>query len=272
MLIDLTLMAVLMTNPDAGQGGHVGIAYLTAEGKKLGAACLKGDGASCIQLGDDLIQREGFRGKALGAYEKACSVNAWRGCSKLGFRLIEVSREKSVVGRALTLFQRACDRGDALGCSNLATAYSDGEGVLKDKAKAAELFGKACTAGDMIACAILGSLVTQGDGMAADPTRGFELNQRACTGGAMLGCVNSGVSLLQGVNGKKDASTAAALFDRACKQEPCVDVSCSSACLQLGRLTVRGQGVKADAARGKELLIRACTAGLEGACAEAGQK
>src|SRR4051812_40820162 len=94
--------------------------------------CDKKPVEACLKAGDALIAQDGCREQALERYDVGCKRGSLRACSKLGFRIVEDSREPKDVKRAIELFTKACDGNDALGCSNLASFTWDGEGVKKD--------------------------------------------------------------------------------------------------------------------------------------------
>lgn len=145
--------------------------------------CDKKPVEACLAAGDKLLPQPGCHAEALARYETACNRGGLRGCSKLGFRLVEGSRDPAPVKRAIQLFTRACDGNDALGCANLASFTWDGEGVAKDPKKAAALAEKACKLGDAFGCGTAGSLYAQGELGQKDPAKAAGFFQKACDGG-----------------------------------------------------------------------------------------
>ena len=72
---------------------------------------------SCTALADAILRDGGDRAQALGWLDKACSQGFLHGCAKLGFRLVEKSRDPKDVARAILLFEKSCAAHDPLGCS-----------------------------------------------------------------------------------------------------------------------------------------------------------
>ena len=225
----------------------------------LGPCDQKG-GEVCLANGDTLLAQVGCRERALERYQLACTKGTLRGCSKLGFRLIEKSREAAVVKRAVTLFTKACEGNDALGCANLASLTWDGEGVAKDPKKAAALSEKACTAGDAFSCGTLGSLWAQGELGAKDPAKAAKYFDQACRGGSASGCNQLGMAMWAGAGVKKDPDAAMDVWAKACADKN------AAGCANLGR-ALKSRG---DDTRARQVLSRACSLGDEEACKEKG--
>ncbi len=214
---------------------------------------------ACITAGDALLAA-GCRDEALARYDVGCKRGALRACSKLGFRLIEVAHDASLVKRARALFTKACDGNDALGCANLASLTWDGEGGRRDPAKAAVLSEKACTAGDAFSCGTLGSLWAQGELGAKDPAKAVTYFERSCTGGSASGCNQLGLALWTGAGVTKAPERAMEVWTTACADKN------AAACANVGRaLKERG-----DEARGRKAMSRACSLGDAEACKEKG--
>ncbi len=222
--------------------------------------CDKKPTEACVKAGDTLIAQPACRTEALARYETACKRGALRGCSKLGFRLIEDNHAAAPLKHAIELFTRACDGGDALGCSNLATFTWDGEGVAKDPKKAAVYAEKACTGGDAFGCGTLGSLWAQGELGAKNPTKAYGYFDKACQGGSASGCNQVAMALAVGAGVKKDLEHAMQIWAKACKERN------AAACANLGRaFKARGDDDQAQRAS-----TRACKLGDEVACKEKG--
>lgn len=220
--------------------------------------CEKKPATACIEAGDALVAT--CRSVALERYQQACDRDALRGCSKLGFRLVENSRDVAVVKRAIGLFTKACDGGDVLGCSNLASFYWDGEGVAKDVKKSAQLSQKACDGGDAFACGTLGSLWAQGELGAKDIEKAAALFKRACDGGSASGCNQLGNATAAGLGVAKSLEQAMTLWTKACKGGN------GAACTNAGRF-LRKQG---DDRTADKAFSRACKLGDDDGCKEKG--
>jgi hypothetical protein len=214
----------------------------------------------CLKAGDTLLGSPGCRDVALERYEVGCKRGALRACSKLGFRLLEGTREAAVVKRAVTLFTKACDGNDALGCANLASLTWDGEGVAKDPKKAALLSEKACIAGDAFSCGTLGSLWAQGELGAKDPVKAAKYFEQACKGGSASGCNQLGMALWNGAGVTRAPEQAMDVWTTACADRN------AAACANVGRaLKERG-----DDGRARKAMSRACSLGDAEACKEKG--
>jgi len=222
--------------------------------------CDKKPAEACLKAGDALIAQPGCRDEALARYESGCKRNVLRACAKLGFRLVEASRDPAPVKRAIELFTRACDGADALGCANLASFTWDGEGVPKDAKKAAQYAEKACTGGDAFGCGTLGSLWAQGELGKKDPAKAFGYFSKACDGGSASGCNQVGMAYAAGEGVKKDLERAMTVWAKACRERN------AGACANLGHaFEVKGEGERAQKA-----LARACLLGDDVACQQKG--
>ncbi len=221
--------------------------------------CDKKPAEACLKAGDLLIAQAGCRDEALARYDVGCKKGVLRACSKLGFRIVEMSRDANEVKRAIALFTKACDGNDALGCSNLASFTWDGEGVKKDPKKAAQYAEKACTGGDAFGCGTLGSLWAQGELGKKDPAKAFGYFTKACDGGSASGCNQVGMAYASGEGVKKDLERAMQIWAGACHSRN------AGACSNLGQaLQVKGDGEQAARA-----FARACKLGDDEACKQA---
>ena len=136
-----------------------------------------------------------------------------------------------------------CENGDAAACVALAQAAEK----TKDVERAASLYVKA------------GVLYNRGSGVTRDIAQAALYYDRGCELGDMSGCNNLGTVYEFGSIGR-DPTKAADLYDRACRSAH------MGGCANLGLLLLGTPG--ADKARARELLEKACAAGITRACSK----
>jgi TPR repeat protein len=128
-----------------------------------------------------------------------------------------------------------------------------------------------CKKGDGPACAVAGDQVRKRGGKGANDTA-CEFYRRACGFGYSTGCANLGAMLARR-ECEGEGGEALRVLERACDSD---DVTgCNNlgmlfgelrACANLGSRYLLGDGVPVDALKGRELLAKACTGGVEEAC------
>jgi TPR repeat protein len=256
MVTPLVALALVLSAPPAGPRCPT----MAKDPTQDVGPCDKKPADACLKAGDLLIAQPGCHDEALARYELGCKRDVLRACSKLGFRLVETSRDPAPVKRAIELFTRACDGGDPLGCANLASFTWDGEGVPRDPKKAAVYAEKACRGGDAFGCGTLGSLWAQGELGKKDPAKAFAYFDKACTGGSASGCNQVGMAYAAGEGVKKDLEKAMGIWAKACKERN------AAACANLGRAFK----AKGDDDNARKASTRACTLGDDEACKEKG--
>jgi serine/threonine protein kinase len=153
----------------------------------------------------------------------------------------------------------ACDNGDAAACVALAQATE----ATKDFQRAADLYLKACNGRAGGGCTAVGVLHNRGLGVTRDPTQAAVYYERGCTLGDMAGCNNLGTMYQFGSIGFRDLAKAAGLYERACANAQ------MDGCANLGLLFVDTPGAAPqEKARARELLEKACAAGIARACSK----
>lgn len=131
--------------------------------------------------------------------------------------------------------------------------------------QAAKAFGVACDAGVGGACNNLGALYAEGRGVARDPARAAALYERACAAGAAHGCYSLATIVAEGKQGTRgDLVKAFALASRACA------LGHVHGCDRVAMALANGQGVGADKQEAMKLWERACSGGVDRACAALG--
>lgn len=227
----------------------------------------------------------------LAAHEAACSLGNLCGCDSVAQYLEPTDPE-----RARALFTDACEAGLQVSCVNLGIALRDGVGGDADPERAAQLFATACEAGAPWGCAnhadtiasagtrevtlaALSHYATACDGgipwgcyrvatdtleVSNDPSLRVDAHRFAtfaCESGLAAACTHRGRLLASGWGvDAPDPSAAFAQFTRACEGDE------AWGCTFLGQALLGGLGTTRDAARGTELLTRACDGGNAVAC------
>jgi TPR repeat protein len=244
------------------------------------------------------------RGRSFARARTECSEGDTNACWSLG-NLYEGGYPDVINNwRALEAYRRACQDGYARACTSLGAAYKNGRGAVQDLSRAFDLYQAGCEGGDPFGCEILAGLYARGDGVPPDPARGRALWQRACDvanpekkgwGGAGQFCRTLAIALEVGDPLPRDVDHAIALHERACKsdeynscwraaqlllaREPaqtaraipllrkaCEGFNTHEACVQLGEMYRRGDGVRRDVASARTLLESACNDGFLPAC------
>jgi serine/threonine-protein kinase len=150
-----------------------------------------------------------------------------------------------------------CGNGDAAACVALARAAE----ATKDFERAADLYSKACNGKAAGGCTGLGVLYNRGAGVTRDPAQAALYYDRGCTLGDMSGCNNLGTMYEFGSIGFRDPARAAGLYDRACSNAQ------MDGCANLALLLLGTPGAAPlEKARARELLQKACAAGIARAC------
>jgi hypothetical protein len=148
-----------------------------------------------------------------------------------------------------------CENGDAAACMALAQAAEK----TRDFARAAHLYLKACDGRAATGCTELGLLYNRGSGVTPDIAQAALYYKRGCDLGDMSGCSNLGTVYEFGSIGFPDPARAVDLYKRAC----------SNAHLDGCAHLLRTPGAAPqDKARARELLAKACDAGIARACSK----
>ncbi len=217
------------------------------------AQCDHGNAPSCTRLGLMHERGEGVAQDAQAAalaYDRACTGDDVPACARLGATLVA----RTDADRGLGLLRKACDAGWSVGCQGVIEHFSKhpppaGTNLIP-------IVQRACDAGSADGCATLGEVHKQGLGIAKDAERAVYFFRRACTGGSSLGCTLLGQAYEQGDGVAKDAGRATELYSLGCTAKSSV------ACDAAARMSFAAQ----DAAKGVELLQRACDLGNAGSC------
>jgi TPR repeat protein len=136
--------------------------------------------------------------------------------------------------------------------------------ATKDFTRAAALYVKACNGRGAAGCTGLGVLYNRGLGVTRDTTQAAVYYERGCTLGDMAGCNNLGTMYQFGSIGFRDPAKAAGLYERACSNAQ------MDGCANLGLLFLDTPGAAPEEkARARELLEKACAAGIARACSKA---
>jgi hypothetical protein len=126
----------------------------------------------------------------------------------------------------------------------------------------------ACTGGDAHACGIAGFLHLEEDPEDTADKNAAVLLQKGCDGGDGQSCNQLAVFHHSGLGGL--AKDEAKMKETYAKAVPLLEKECEAggqvSCWHAGGAYKSGLGVKADAARAKELWQKACDLGSPGAC------
>jgi len=183
-----------------------------------------------------------------------------------GLRLAETDAERSNAERFKLYLAQTMrydrERAQQEEAQKRASACQGGDGA----ACAAMVPGldERCAAKEADACSYLAWLYGQGGGLPKDAARAASYVARACSAGDKRACVESAWATARGEGVPPDEAGAKAALDALCS-EPFYP-----ACTRLA-LVLAGKPARADRARARELLGRACQGGEAEACSLARQ-
>jgi len=159
-----------------------------------------------------------------------------------------------------------CQKGDTPACTSLALVHQLALETAPNTTYAARLFDKACAAGDGAACNDLGVLHGKGLGFPVDYDRAEALYTVACDRGSVMGCANLATSRTWGDH-PPDAVGRAVLA----VTDACVSAAQPRACAALGAMQAKGSAMPRDQKEAAATLDRGCTGGDASACEELGR-
>jgi TPR repeat protein len=142
-------VALILLLPAGGVAAESSGAAKTSA--QLQAACDKGDGQACYDLGLRYQKGQGVAknpDRAVALYERSCAIGDAGNCWYLGtvyedggFGLVTPD-----VNRAAGYYRKGCDKADGDACFSLGLLYKTGKGVPYDPAAAAAFIRKGCVA------------------------------------------------------------------------------------------------------------------------------
>jgi len=246
--------AALATQIELGQG----VARDPARALTLRRdACAKRDPDACFTLGQQL--ESGTPVDLVGAgtaYSSGCGLGHITACYRAG-----QLAENATPANTAQAFERYVagwnggDRDSTLAASRL--RLNANVAFAKDAASwDAKLFDAACALDDQMACVARGWQLRMGN--ATEQARAASLGETACLRGIATGCNLAGL-LAFGVAG--DLTKAEGLYQKGCAAGG--KESCANQGLVLAQCVKKGP---CDVARGKGLLLTACTDRIDFAC------
>lgn len=239
-------------------------------------ACALGEGQTCRNLADWLADTEDAEDRAMAARLaiSACKLGVPAGCQY-------PPPSRALVERQLL---KDCDSGTGESCRTLAAGLLEDGRSERDRTRGLGLLDRQCRGKDAAACAVAADVwraAEQGDG-----PRTSEYLALGCTAGDNPVCAALGKAAF----GKTppDRTAAIGFFERACaldpgaclqasdlREEPLLTARCESgeqnACVTLGEMLYRWDGVLLDRERAIAVLEATCQAGTLGACRSAAE-
>lgn len=158
---------------------------------------------------------------------------------------------------AMELYERSAERGYPQAMFNLGFMYSDVEGVEQDWEKARHWYGLAAEAGSTVALHRLGVILEEGRGCEPDPKRAGECYRKAFD----AGYPRSGVRMARMLLSEGRADKAAGILVKA------ADMGSEDAMLELGRMSLTGEGMVRSENNARRWLRKAATRGSAEAAA-----
>lgn len=151
---------------------------------------------------------------------------------------------------------------EALGArmARMGRHYETGANAKAQGAWAVALYVRACDGGDRNACVHLTSFFPQLKGMGSYVAVRRAL-QSSCVAGKYAACVVVGEAKIFGLMGTRvDARGGVALLRKAC------GAGTADACVNLGRMYLRGHAVQTDIMQAAQLASKACESGEQNGC------
>lgn len=237
------------------------VARFTADDATLcDAACLRGPAGSCLASGVILARAPGGENRARVAFERGCAYGFGEACTRAVRHLRGGSFDAD---RVATLARRACELEDPDGCVELDRLLARGLGVRADPEGARADLTRRCDGGLASAC---GALAELSDGTAR-PAEVEALRDRACELGDGAACAARGRQEEARPPKERDGQRLLGSFGRAC------ELGVADACAKVARIHDEGlDGVPRDAARAFALFEIGCDDGDELACLEIGAR
>ncbi|MEZ4219405.1 MAG: tetratricopeptide repeat protein [Polyangiaceae bacterium] len=245
--------------------------WALAEGK-----CTKSEGEGCDATHLDACAKECEAGNATSCpraafatkdpserdalLKRGCDGGNPHACFELGSMQM---RKDAKAGFALT--EKACAFGDGWICWNVGNWLLRGTpNIPKDETKAALLIERGCSLGYAPSCASYAGLFINGVGVKTDVERGLSMYRKLCDNGHPQYCHQLGslyatdrkalsdIRLPTSAAVKLDVAKGVAAWEQGCA------LGGLWSCTLAGRHYLRGDGVRKDPTRAKELFERAC--------------
>lgn len=238
---------------------------MAASQQALGRACSGGDAEGCYLLADQRLRGAGGAPKdpaaAMDLLARACKLGESWACRDQGEYLFAgkhgIARDPA---RADALLSQFCKQGDISSCHDLGQhllgLYEDDDrpesplaGIPDARARGRALLEKTCRSGQKQtarACVVLGRILVEDN----DPKGRALLAERCSADGKGDACIFLGRALVAGKGGPAD---------KAAGVETLLKSSDDDAMFTAAQALDRGDGVKKNAARAREILGKLCT-------------
>ena len=145
---------------------------------KYSEGCDKGDRLGCAYAGESYL-KDTFYDKALPLLTKACSLNDYRSCTKLGVMYLKSYGVKSDILKANILLTKSCKEGNDKDACSLVSILNKAE---------FNFFTKKCNSNNAEACAYLGSSYIKGIGVEKNTLKGIQYLRKSCDLGLKTAC------------------------------------------------------------------------------------
>ena len=260
------------------------------------SACKPGAATECVKIADELYDKDAkvFPETAAELYRIACADKTGHACE----RAAEYEGIGKHWDKVREYAAQGCELGHAKACYRLGSTEVDGNGTPKNMTKALELFKKSCDLGFVGGCRDTAAMMLDaeprnlaealpiteklcakkepdgcyllGFGLYHEKKnipRAVEMLEAVCTDKgvqkyASRACNLAGVIYLQELRPKTDAVRALKMFEAACEK------GSSDGCFNVGVLNGKGLGGPRNVERANEFKAKACSMGLEKACAK----
>ncbi len=195
--------------------------------------------------------------------DEGCKAQDPYGCYLVGVIIEKGRGTKADPAKAAQQYAAACKKDVPNACVDWARLLENGQAGKPDPKKAAELYGEYCNRKVASGCAAMARLYMDGKGVPRNPTLAENLYKTACDQGDILGCFGLATLFEAGKGG--DAEDAAGIYEKAC------NIGHADACVRLGKLYLKGNGVPKDEKMGVGFVQRSCDEGSGEGCDVLGQ-
>lgn len=147
----------------------------------------------CYNLGTSYRDGDGLKkdmDNAIELFAIACDAGNGDACNQLGNSYFNQASNGSIkINAANKAYEKACNLEYFWGCSNLAKSYRDGKGFTQNLTTSEELFQKACNGEIAKACQYLGTLYEDGTYFEVDTKKYQHYQSKACDLGLKDACL-----------------------------------------------------------------------------------
>ena len=195
--------------------------------------------------------------------KQQCNNGKPQSCFEYGLAYLKGTHVKKDEKKALSIFDATCSKYNAIdSCTNAGALYEFGLGTKTDYTKASERYTIACDQNFASACLNLAVFYEKGKGVKKNLKKSLALTKKSCRLGDSKACFNLAIMYDTGLHMNVDKVKAIRYYQEACHDKD----SNPNACLNLGIMTFKGEGIKKNIPKAYDLVSRSCKKGHKKAC------